>query len=111
MSKRDDQLKLVVFVPDAYRDPVKQAVFAAGAGGQGLYDCCAFEQPGYGQFRPLAGSAPFLGSADTLERVEEWRIEMLVPRARLSEVITALRHAHPYEEPAFDIFERVAPPK
>lgn len=110
MTSTDDQLKLVVFVPDTHCEALKAALFAAGAGGQGNYDCCAFQQKGMGQFRPRSGSAPFLGETDRLERVEEWRVEMLVPRERLTDVILALKRVHPYEEPAFDILPRIAPP-
>ncbi len=103
----DDQLKLVVFIPDSHHAAVKRALFDAGAGTQGHYDSCAFEQKGQGQFRPQKGSTPFVGDQEQLTQVVEWRVEMLVPRDCLSEVIIALRAAHPYEEPAFDVFTRV----
>lgn len=94
-------LQLVVYVPVTHKELVKQAVFDAGAGQQGDYACCAFEYPGTGQFRPLAGANPFLGASGRLEKVDEVKIEMLCAPALKDAAITALRASHPYEEPAF----------
>ena len=94
-------LKLVVYVPVTHLEPVKAALFAAGAGTQGLYDNCCWQVHGEGQFRPLEGSRPFTGTQGELERVAEYRVEMLCPEERRAEVAAALRRSHPYEEPAF----------
>lgn len=95
-------LKLVFFVPETHLESTKQAVFSAGAGQQGDYDQCAWQCAGTGQFRPGAAATPWLGKPEHLERVAEYRVETLVPRARARAVIRALRTAHPYEEPAFE---------
>ena len=95
--------KLVVFVPDGHLDKLKQAIFSAGAGRQGNYDSCSWQVLGEGQFRPLSGSTPYLGSENVIERVKEWRLETLVGEKELQQVVTALRENHPYEEPAFDL--------
>lgn len=95
--------KLVFFVPVQNVENVKAAVFAAGGGKLGAYDCCAWQTKGTGQFRPLAGSAPFIGQLNTLEQVEEYRVEVLVEETRIYDVIHALKQAHPYEEPAYDV--------
>lgn len=95
--------KLIIFVPEEAKEHVKQALFAAGAGGQGTYQHCAWECLGTGQFLPLDGAEPAIGSVGVLERVSEWRIEMLVPASRWPEVKVALFQAHPYESPAFDL--------
>lgn len=95
--------KLIVFVPDDAKEGVKNALFAAGAGGQGAYQRCAWESLGTGQFLPSDGANPTLGSVGTLEQVSEWRIEMLVPASRWPDVKAALYQAHPYESPAFDL--------
>lgn len=97
--------KLEFYVPAEYCDRVKEAVFAAGAGSLGNYCRCAWECAGTGQFMPLPGSAPFIGETGRLERVAEIKVEVLVPMARLREVIAALKAAHPYETPAFYWFE------
>lgn len=97
------QYKLCVYVPEAALEAVKDAVFAAGAGRQGAYDRCCWQVRGEGQFRPLAGSDPHVGSLGRVERVAEYRVEMLCPADRVAEVVAALRNAHPYEEPAFDL--------
>jgi len=95
--------KLTVFIPATHLEAVKAALFDAGAGGQGAYDRCAWQVRGEGQFRPLAGSAPAVGTQGHVETVDEYRVEMLCPEARADAVIRALRSAHPYEEPAFDL--------
>lgn len=97
------QYKLCVYVPATALDAVKDAVFEAGAGRQGAYDRCCWQVRGEGQFRPLAGSNPHIGSLDRVEQVAEYRVEMLCPGDRVAEVVAALRKAHPYEEPAFDL--------
>ncbi|AKH69530.1 hypothetical protein IMCC21906_01856 [Spongiibacter sp. IMCC21906] len=95
--------KLVFFVPEDHAEVVKAAVFAAGAGRQGNYDSCCWQSSGRGQFRPLGGSKPFIGQQDQLETVAELRIETICDPACMTAVVGALRKAHPYEEPAFDI--------
>lgn len=94
--------KLCFYVPESHLEQVKQAVFAAGAGRLGDYDQCCWQVAGQGQFRPLAGSTPYLGVLDQLEQVQEYRVEMLCAEDCMAQVIRALRAAHPYEEPAFD---------
>ena len=93
--------RIDVYVPETHAEAVKNAMFAAGAGTIGNYDCCCFQTVGRGQFRPLPGSSPFLGSNGRVEQVTEWKLEMIFPEEKLREVIAALRQAHPYETPAF----------
>jgi hypothetical protein len=104
----DDLDKLVVFVPQADAERLIDALAAAGAGRLGDYDRCAWQTTGEGTFRPLAGAQPAIGRVGDVERVAETRIEMVVPRALRERVVGALRTAHPYEEPAFDLL-RTAP--
>ena len=96
-------LKLVFFVPKDNVEQVKDAVFAAGAGKQGLYDQCCWQTLGVGQFRPLEGANPHIGSVNDVEKVEEYRVEMLCSESNIEKVIAALKAAHPYEEPAYDV--------
>lgn len=98
-------LKLCFYVPDSHLEACKLAVFAVGAGRQGDYEHCCFQSPGTGQFRPLPGSSPFIGAIDKLEEVTEWRVEMICPEACIDGVLAALRQAHPYEEPAIDVWQ------
>ena len=97
--------KLTVFIPDAALEPVKSALFAAGAGKIGNYEQCCWQVQGSGQFMPLAGSQPNIGAQDRLETVDEWRVEMVVATAHIKAVIEALKQAHPYETPAYDVIE------
>ena len=105
--------KLVVFVPVADAERVRDAVTAAGAGAIGAYDSCTFTARGEGRFRPLPGAEPVLGQVGGVEVVEECRVEAVLRRELRHEVVTALRAAHPYEEPAFDLVELVdtGPPR
>ena len=92
--------RIDVYVPETHAEAVKQALFAAGAGGIGNYDCCCFQTVGRGQFRPLDGSSPYLGSSGRVEHVTEWKLEMIFPEEKLRVVISALRRVHPFETAA-----------
>ena len=96
--------KLVVFVPPDAVDAVRDAVFAAGAGRIGNYERCSWYTEGTGTFLGGEGTNPTIGEAGREERVPELRLETVFPEGRRDEVIAALRRAHPYEEPAFDVY-------
>lgn len=93
--------KLEIYVPESHVEAVKTAVCDAGAGRLGNYDCCVWAVPGSGQFRPLDGSSPFLGSRGQVESVAEYKLEMICDCALMPQIIAALRSSHPYETPAF----------
>jgi len=96
--------KWVVFVPADNADAVREAMFAAGAGHIGDYSHCSWSVPGTGQFLPSEGASPTIGTVGSVERVPEDRVEMVAPARLRAHVLAALRTAHSYEEPAFDIF-------
>ena len=96
--------KLVVFVPRESLDAVREAVFAAGAGRIGDYERCSWYSEGTGTFLGGEGTQPALGEAGREERVPELRLETVFPADRHEQVVAALRRAHPYEEPAFDVY-------
>lgn len=99
--------KIVTFIPVGPAiTTVHEALSAAGAGHIGDYSHCSFATAGTGQFRPLDGAHPVIGTVGRLERVAETRLEMVAPRRRRAAVVAALRAAHPYEEPAFDLLEQ-----
>ena len=95
--------KLCYFVPESHLEITKQAVFRAGAGKIGDYDQCAWQCKGQGQFRPLEGSDPFLGQKGELEVVTEYKVELVCEEAKIQGAIEALKQAHPYEEPAYEV--------
>ncbi|MBM3105394.1 NGG1p interacting factor NIF3 [Pseudomonas sp. V1] len=97
--------KLAFFVPPSHVEVVKAAVFAAGGGRIGDYDCCAWQVLGQGQFRPLDGSQPFIGHTGVVEQVEEWRVELVVADELIQSVIAALKHSHPYQTPAYEVWQ------
>lgn len=96
--------KLAFYVPESHLEQVKSAVFAAGAGHIGNYDQCCWQVLGVGQFRPLAGSHAFIGELNQRTQVNEYRVEMVCKEALVKTVVAALRQAHPYEEPAYDVW-------
>lgn len=96
--------KMCYFVPESHLEQTKQALFAAGAGRIGDYDSCAWQCRGQGQFRPLEGSDPYLGSKGEVEVVDEFKVELVCEDRVIREALVALKQAHPYEEPAYEIF-------
>lgn len=96
--------KLVTFVPTEALEAVRTALCEAGAGVIGDYDTCSFTVDGRGSFRGGPTTNPAIGAAGQLEFVEEKRLEVVCSGARLGAIVAALRHAHPYEEPAFDVY-------
>ena len=103
----EGSFKLVWFVPAAHLRSTRDAVFAAGAGWIGDYSRCSWTTLGEGTFRGGAGASPAVGEAGRDETVAEYRVEVVVPGPKLATVVEALRRAHPYEEPAYDVYERV----
>lgn len=97
------RVKLVTFVPESHLPAVRDAVCGAGAGVIGEYTHCTFSAAGVGTFLPGEKASPFSGKKHRVNEEPERRFEVLVPSARLSDVVRAMRQAHPYEEPAYDV--------
>ncbi|MDX1893289.1 Nif3-like dinuclear metal center hexameric protein [Mycolicibacterium sp. 050158] len=95
--------KWVVFVPGPQAERVREAMFDAGAGRIGDYARCSWTVTGIGQFLPLEGATPAIGTVGAVEHLAEDRVEMIAPAGRRRAVLAAMRSAHPYEEPAFDV--------
>lgn len=95
--------KWVIFVPGPAADAVRSAIFAAGAGQIGDYSHCSWTVTGSGQFLPTAGATPAIGTVGSLQRLPEDRVEVIAPAALRDRVLAAMRSAHPYQEPAFDV--------
>jgi len=95
--------KIVVFVPDENRRAVQEAMWEAGAGQIGNYDCASFRVRGNGTFRPNENADPHTGEIGKLEEADEWRLEIIAPQNRQNQIVAAMKAAHPYEEVAFDI--------
>lgn len=96
--------KLSFYVPESHLESVKAAVFAQGAGRVGEYEHCCWQAQGRGQFRPLEGSKPFIGQSGELATVAEWKVEMVVADELIHNAVKALKKAHPYEVPAFEVW-------
>lgn len=79
-------------------------MFERGAGTIGNYRHCAWQVLGEGQFMPLPGSHPFLGEHNLVEKVAEYKVEMVCEDNLIKDAIIALKKSHPYEEPAYQIF-------
>jgi len=98
------QHKIVVFVPLSHAKEVREAIGRAGGGRLGNYSHCSFSMRGIGRFRPEQGAQPAIGHVGKLEEVEEERIEVTCDSHLLRDVIAAIVSAHPYEEPALDVW-------
>ena len=97
--------KLTFYVPATHLEEVKQAVFAVGAGKIGNYDSCCWQTEGLGQFRALDGSKPYIGQQGKVETVREYKVELVCADELIAEAVAALKQAHPYEEPAYDVWK------
>ena len=96
--------KVIVFVPLKSVNDVAEAMFAAGAGSIGNYSNCSFQSEGIGTFLPLEKAKPAIGKKGKLERVDEIKLESIVPADKCAAVVSAIHKSHPYETPAFDVF-------
>ena len=94
---------LVFHVPATHVEEVKEAVFAAGAGTMGNYEKCSWQVLGTGQFLPMEGASPYIGTVGRVEKVDEYRVEMTVDESVISAVVSALLDAHPYEVPSYQL--------
>jgi hypothetical protein len=97
--------KLNFFVPESHLETVKAALFAKGAGHYKAYDQCSWQVRGEGQFRPLSDSRPYSGKTRQLERLVEYKVEMICVDELIKEVLQTLLRVHPYEEPAYEIYK------
>lgn len=96
--------KIVVYVPQEHADKLRDAMGNAGAGKIGNYSHCTFTVKGVGRFKPEQGANPTIGSIGNLGQVQEDRIETVCEEDKLKDVLQAIRSAHPYEEPATDVY-------
>jgi hypothetical protein len=101
MSKK---YKLVVFVPIAYAEKVREAIHEAGGGRMGNYSHCSFSSRGTGRFKPEKGAHPAFGEIGKVEEMEEEKIEILCEEEIVEKAVYAMRKVHPYEKPAYDIY-------
>jgi len=97
--------KICFFVPESHLEKVKNALFNGGAGKIGNYDSCCWQTKGEGQFRALDGSKPFTGTQGEVEKRSEYKVEMVCEDNLVHDLVRILRKKHPYEEPAFDVWQ------
>jgi len=94
---------LVIYIPEENIESVKSAVFSAGGGEMGNYSHCSWQVKGQGQFKPGLKSSPFLGEINKLEKVGEYRLELVCKDRNIKKVLQAMLEVHPYETPAYHI--------
>ena len=97
--------KICVYIPETHLQQVKDALFSAGAGRIGNYDRCCWQVAGEGQFCALQGSNPYLGKQGEVETVKEYKVELVCEDHRIKAAIAAMKQAHPYETPAYDVWK------
>jgi hypothetical protein len=101
--------KLIVFAPVGAEEKVRNALFSAQAGVIGRYSHCSFALHGEGSYQPMEGSEPYVGEVGKLEKTEEFRLEVILPRASVQTVLARLKKVHPYEEVAYDVYPLLNP--
>ena len=104
-GRMEEFVKLEFYVPETHINEIKNAIFTAGAGKIGNYDCCCWETSGTGQFRPCSGSNPFIGEEGKIESVLEIKVEMICKKELIAKVIEVLKETHPYETPAYQYWD------
>ena len=97
--------KLIYFVPTEAKESTKQALFSLGAGKFNNYESCSFETLGTGQFKPINKANPHIGSLNTLEIVEEYKVEMICTDKLIKQAVQTLKESHPYEEVAYEVYK------
>lgn len=97
--------KLSFYVPTQNKEEVKTALFDIGVGKYKNYDSCSFETLGIGQFRPINEANPHIGSLGNIERVEEYKVEMICEDSLIKDAVKTLKKSHPYEEVAYEVFK------
>lgn len=105
ITSTEELYKLAVYVPNSYVEAVKEALAKGGAGNIGNYSHCSFSIEGNGNFKPLEGSNPFIGTKGLVEIVEETKVETIVSKKYLGGVLSLMLKAHPYEEVAYDLYK------
>lgn len=96
--------KLNFFVPSEDKERVKEALFAIGVGRYENYEFCSFETLGTGQFKPINKANPHIGELGKIERVDEYKVEMICPDELIKKALKVLKETHPYEEVAYEVF-------
>lgn len=99
--------RINVYIPESHLEDVKAAMFEAGAGRIGNYDSCCWQTKGTGQFRPLEGNNAYIGETGKVEQVEEYKVELVCDDSKIYGVLEAMKKAHPYEEPAYDVYQSI----
>ena len=94
---------LTFLAPETHLDVIKNAIFATGAGSIGNYSHCAWQTLGEGQFMPLFGSNAFIGEINKLEKIPEYKVEIVCTQEQLKNAVEALKKAHPYETPSYQV--------
>ncbi|MDX8045964.1 Nif3-like dinuclear metal center hexameric protein [Gracilibacillus sp. S3-1-1] len=102
-TETEQLMKFIVYVPKTHTDKLIEAIGNAGAGHIGNYSHSTFRSPGTGAFKPLEGTNPYLGRQGEIEEVEEYKVETVMKKKQLSQVLAAAQKVHPYEEMAYDI--------
>lgn len=97
--------KLNFYVPAQNKESVKNALFDKGVGRYENYEHCSFETRGTGQFKPIKDADPYIGKVGEVERVDEYKVEMICSEELIHDAIKTLKEVHPYEEVAYEVFK------
>ena len=95
--------KLEIFIPESHLAVLQEALREADAGHIGQYDCCLSYSPVTGCWRPLEGTAPYLGTIGEVCTAPELKVVVTCPTERVDAVVEAVKRVHPYEEPVINV--------
>ena len=101
----DKMYRIIVYCQREYEQQIKQAMWNAGAGRWGKYECYSFTTEGMSTWKPLQGAQPHIGAQDKLTEIKELRIETICGEECLQQVLDAIKKAHPYETPAIEVYK------
>ena len=97
--------KLNYYVPLDAKEKIKKALFNIGVGRFKNYECCSWETLGQGQFKPIGNANPAIGEINTLEQLDEYKVEMICENKLIEFAVQTLKKVHPYEEVAYEVFK------
>ena len=103
-----ERIMIVVGTPPESVERVLEAISGAGGGVIGNYTHCAYISAGQGRFKPDAAANPHIGAKESINSVDEVRIETFCERRVAKAVVEAIRRAHPYEEPVIYLIPLLA---
>ena len=97
------KVKFEVYIPEEYRDKLREALNDIGVLGVGNYDNVMSVTKVTGYWRPLKNANPFDGEINKLSKASEDKIEFATDINNVENAVKVIKEVHPYEEPVINI--------